>query len=320
LSNHSQEKSTSQLRINRDDKIFPMPKVAILGSSGMLGSALTKVINEKDWELTEFNRAGTSITGKNKTKKFDVLNDNLFEMLHESNFDFIVNAVGIIRQLINKESSEDIELAHKVNFEFSKSLNDFSKQSKVRIIQIGTDCVFSGTAGSYKETDPFGPTDVYGATKVLGELASTESMIIRTSIIGKENFRTASLLDWIISRPEGGTVQGYVNHLWNGVTTLHFARVVSGIIDNSSFIQGTFHLVPEDKVSKLDLIKEVAHRFGRNDLNIIEFKTDQSVDLTLSTVNLETNHRFWQQGGYNEPPTIKKMVSEFAEWINKTVD
>jgi hypothetical protein len=79
-------------------------------------------------------------------------------------------------------------------------------------------------------------------------------------------------------------------------------------------------LVPEDKVSKLDLIKEVAHRFGRNDLNIIEFKTDQSVDLTLSTVNLETNHRFWQQGGYNEPPTIKKMVSEFAEWINKTVD
>ena len=286
----------------------------------MLGSTLTKVIEEKSWEVTEYNRLGKSITGNNQVRKFDVEDGNLIEILNEFKFDFVINAVGIIKQLIKEDNPRDVELAHKVNFEFVKNLNDFSEKNNVRIIQIGTDCVFSGTVGSYKESDPYEPNDVYSTTKVMGELVSAESMIIRTSIIGKENLRSVSLLDWVLSRPVGATINGYSNHLWNGVTTLHFARVVSGIIENDSFINGKFHLVPQDKISKLELIREVAYRFGRKDLKIIEFESDQSVDRTLSTFDLETNLRFWRQAGYNEVPTIRKMVSEFAEWITKTTN
>lgn len=286
----------------------------------MLGSTLTKVIEEKGWEVTEYNRLGKSITGNNQVRKFDVEDGNLIEILNEFKFDFVINAVGIIKQLIKEDNPRDVELAHKVNFEFVKNLNDISERNNVRIIQIGTDCVFSGTVGSYKESDPYEPNDVYSTTKVMGELVSAESMIIRTSIIGKENLRSVSLLDWVLSRPVGATINGYSNHLWNGVTTLHFARVVSGIIENDSFINGKFHLVPQDKISKLELIREVAYRFGRKDLKIIEFESDQSVDRTLSTFDLETNLRFWRQGGYNEVPTIRKMVSEFAEWITKTTN
>jgi dTDP-4-dehydrorhamnose reductase len=297
-----------------------MPKVAILGSTGMLGSTLTKIIEQKDWNVTEFNRSGRSITGKNDVRKFDVNNNDFFEIALSFDFDFIINAVGMIKQLINEQVFQDIELAHKINYEFAKDLNDFSKQNKVKIIQIGTDCVFSGTVGSYKENDPFEPNDVYSTTKVMGELASAESMIVRTSIIGKENSRSISLLDWVLSRPVGATVNGYSNHLWNGVTTLHFARVIAGIIESGNFMKGRFHLVPKDKISKLDLVREVASRFGREDLKIIEFETDQSVDRTLSTLDLENNLRFWRQGGYNEAPTIKRMVYEFAEWINEAAD
>ena len=89
---------------------------------------------------------------------------------------------------------------------------------------IGTDAVFSGRAGPYAESSPADPTDLYGTTKFLGEVTSEHVMHLRTSIIGPELGSRRSLLEWFLGHEDGDTVPGFVNHQWNGITTLHLAR------------------------------------------------------------------------------------------------
>ncbi len=298
-----------------DGKIQFMTRVAILGSTGMLGTALTKVL-ERDFEgVTEFNRIGKSVTGKNQVVFLDVLKSHdLLAKFYGWNIDYVVNAIGMIKQLINEDSPEDIWQAREINSDFALRLNEFALQSGIQVIQIGTDCVYSGLEGSYSEADGFDPTDTYGKTKHSGEQALTESMIIRTSIIGKESDGATSLLSWVLSQPFNGTINGYTNHMWNGVTTKHFSEVVSGVIKSGNFRKGVTHLVPGDTVSKYELIKIIASEFGRKDLRISEYSTEKPINRTLVTLDPARNLQMWQEGGYTRPPAIQEMVSEYEKW------
>jgi dTDP-4-dehydrorhamnose reductase len=295
-----------------------MARVAVLGSTGMLGSTLTRILERDFASVIEFNRSGRSVTGANEVEALDVLKSyDLFERFSNLKIDYVVNAIGMIKQLIDEEKSEDVLAAREINSHFMIKLNDFSAQTGVKIIQIGTDCVYSGMDGSYSEEQAFDPTDTYGKTKNIGEQASSESMIIRSSIIGKENKNSVSLLSWVLSQPEGAKINGYVNHFWNGVTTLHFSEIVSGIMKSESFFKGVAHLVPSDSVSKYELIKIIAREFGRTDLEIQEFVAENRINRTLVTVHPARNLYMWQEAGYNKVPTIQEMVSKYASWTKR---
>jgi len=69
-----------------------------------------------------------------------------------------------------------------------------------RFIEISTDCVFTGDKGNYTESDQSDAKDIYGVTKLLGEVTDNlNALTIRTSIIGHESGRAASLIDWFLS-------------------------------------------------------------------------------------------------------------------------
>lgn len=292
-----------------------MTRVAILGSTGMLGSALTRILQRDFAGIIEFNRINKSVTGKNEVVFLDVLKRyDLNVIFHGLNIGYVVNAIGMVKQVIDEENPEDIWRAREINSEFALRLNEFSQLSGIKVIQIGTDCVYSGLKGLYSEEEAFDPTDVYGKTKEVGELALNESMIIRTSIIGKESNSAISLLSWVLSQPTGGVINGYINHLWNGVTTMHFSEVVSGVIKSGNFFKGVTHLVPGDATSKYELIKIIATEFGRKDLRISEFQAEKPINRTLTTLDPARNLQMWREGGYNEIPTIQEMVSEYAKW------
>jgi dTDP-4-dehydrorhamnose reductase len=292
-----------------------MAKVAVFGSTGMLGSALTRLLQSKFETIFEFNRSGTSVTGKNFTKQIDITtNYNIEESLNGLEIDYIVNCIGLIKQLIQENSSNSIDLANRINFQFPQNLNSYASIFEIPLIQIGTDCVFSGKCGQYSENDPHDPIDLYGITKSLGEKSSDFSMIIRCSIVGKELKSTNSLMGWILSQPYGATINGYTNHMWNGVTTLHFAQIVAGIIQNNNYKPGVSHLVPKDILSKYELIELIVKNFGRDDLLVSKFEAVESIDRSLISVDSERNRRMWQEGGYNEIPSIGQMLSTYANW------
>ena len=294
-----------------------MANVAILGSTGMLGSTITRVMQSSFNNVYEYNRAGISVTGINKTEVFDVTKiSNLSSLFNDKKIDYIINCVGMIKQVIDKENSEHILLAQQINSEFLVELEGFSSKSGIRVIQIGTDCVFSGKSGQYTETSLFDPIDVYGSTKSIGEKSVLSSMLLRCSIIGREVSTGNSLMEWVLNQPLGATINGYTNPSWNGVTTLHFSKIVSGIVETNSFRAGIQHLIPKNIVSKYELINLIAHHFDRSDLRIRKFEADIAINRSLATNNFEQNLLFWQIGGYNKIPTIDEMVSTYSRWVS----
>ena len=294
-----------------------MTRVAILGSTGMLGSALTNIMVGSKYRITEFNRIGRPLVSENSAVAFDVTSSDseIQRVFYKKNFDYVVNAIGAIKQIIDEKDPASVKNAYKVNSDFPSFLDSYSKATETPVIQIGTDCVYSGLKGGYKESDLFDPIDVYGKSKVKGENTSINTMILRCSIIGKEINRSKSIMSWLLTQKYGATVNGYVDHYWNGVTTLDFAKITLGIIEKNAFSKGISHLVPADSLNKYQLLVLIANAFGRGDLEIREFKTSNVVDRTLSTDFSIKNQKFWDLGGYEVIPTIDQMISNYASWV-----
>lgn len=293
-----------------------MARIGVLGSTGMLGSALVKVLSGKNHEIVEINRRGVALLSRNEVMALDAVgvSNRDIQQLSNHNFDYIVNAIGLIKQLIREGDTESESLAKAINVEFPRWLNQFSIEYKVPVIQIGTDCVFSGVKGEYSEMDQFDPSDLYGRTKVDGESLSSEFMTIRTSIIGREVSSNNSLMNWVLGQPANNEVHGYTNHLWNGVTTFAFSKVVEGIVANNQFSKGPLHLVPRDFLTKAELVATIAKAFHREDLIVTNFKTDSGVNRTLATIYPQRNLNLWTMAGYNQIPTVTELVTEYANW------
>ena len=298
-----------------------MVNVAVLGSTGMLGSALTRGLENSSTTVYEFNRPGISVTKKNESRKLDVVTDKDFtKSFNGLKLDYIINCIGLIKQLINIKDQDSIKLAYNINAEFPSNLNNFAKSLGIPVIQIGTDCVYSGKVGAYAEDQPHDPTDVYGLTKSMGEKESSSTMVIRCSIIGKEIRSSNSLLSWVLSQSRNFRINGFTNHFWNGVTTLHFSQIISGIIKSETYKDGVFHLVPDGVVSKYELINLIAKKFGRGDLQVSKFEAETEINRSLITINPQQNLSLWQNGGYNRIPTIEEMVSTYALWTKSGLD
>ena len=297
-----------------------MKKVAILGSTGMIGSGVTQGLARQGFGVTEFNRRGESVVSSNPTHEFDAsdfLDKNNFKVFNK--FDYIINLSGVIRHTISQESSAEIENAIRINSLFPRALDNFAENASVRVIQIGTDCVFSGRKGSYIESDTFDPIDYYGYTKVLGEAALRNTLTLRVSVVGIERESTTELLNWVLNHPPKSTVQGYVNHIWNGVTPLHLSRLLRGIIDKDLYFKGVQHIVPGNKVSKCQLVKLISRVFNRDDLKIVEKTTSASVDRSLNSEDLTRNAHLWVASGYDVPPKIEDMIAEYHQWVSTTL-
>jgi dTDP-4-dehydrorhamnose reductase len=295
-------------------------KIAILGSTGMIGSGVTQGFNHQDFEVTEFNRAGKSVVNSNSSHKFEALEfTHLDDFEIFKNFDYVINLSGVIRHKLSQESSSEIDHAIRVNSIFPRALDNFSEKTNAKVIQIGTDCVFSGLKGSYSESDSFDPTDMYGYTKVLGETALRNTMTLRVSVVGVERDANTELLNWILNHPPKSTIEGYVNHIWSGVTPLHLAKLLTGVINQDLYFNGVQHIVPENKVTKYQLVKLISEAFKRDDLEIVERITSVSVDRSLASQNPTRNTRLWDASGYAAPPKIEDMIAEYHQWVSTTL-
>jgi dTDP-4-dehydrorhamnose reductase len=217
--------------------------------------------------------------------------------------------------LISLEFDHTHSDAIKINTDFPIYLNSLAKVYDFRLIQIGTDCVFSGSQGSYSENSHHSPNDLYGETKSQGERTGANSLILRTSIVGPEIESTNSLIGWFLSLPLDSIIDGYTNHIWNGVSTYHFAKLVLGIICSNEFKGGLFHVVPSDTCSKYELLEYFRTAFNRKDIVIRPREAEDFINRTLSTEYPQCNRELWMKSGYNEPPSIKKMIEELSTWM-----
>jgi dTDP-4-dehydrorhamnose reductase len=295
-----------------------MSTVLILGASGMLGSAVLKEFSTFQGELIATTRAGTELVSNPNVRflKFDAATDDL-DSTFSMPIDFVVNCIGIIKPYINDSDPKQTETAFEINGAFPNRLETWASKNGAKVIQIATDCVFSGSKGDYLESSEHDALDVYGKSKSLGEASGPSMMHLRVSIIGPEVAKSSSLLEWVRNQPKDAEISGYTDHFWNGITSLHFAKIARGIIENGIFEPGVFHVLPRDSVTKSELVSLIAKYLGRSDIKVNPTATGANINRTLDTSNPAKNKTLWLSAGYESPPSIEQMVSALITWDAK---
>jgi dTDP-4-dehydrorhamnose reductase len=277
----------------------------------MLGSAVVREFADFDGQLSTTQRFESAAVSKVQEFKFSASEDILSEQLKSiPKVDYIVNCIGVIKPYINDLDPRQRSNAIAVNGLFPYELNEWAESTGAKVIQIATDCVFSGSKGSYAESDKHDALDVYGKSKSLGEVPSASMMHLRVSIIGPEVGRSSSLLEWVRNQPLEASIRGFTDHLWNGISTLHFAQIARGIIESKLFEPGVFHVLPKDSVSKFELVSSMAKHLGRKDIRISPTETGDGLDRTLVSDFPESNISFWKSAGFSALPTIDEMVAQ----------
>ena len=241
--------------------ITPKKRVIILGSTGMLGHVLHFVLeNEFDFELFDISYR-KKLTNNSIICDVNNIND-LDKKIEKIKPDVIVNCIGILIKRSKIDSANTIY----INSYLPHRLKQIADKIGARVIQISTDCVFSGKKGYYSENHIPDSTDIYGRSKALGELINDRDLTIRTSIVGPEIKNDGEgLLDWFLKQE--GKINGYSNVFWGGVTTITLSKAIVKFIHNPQIV-GLLHLTNGKKISKYDLLSLFFQFFPKNNLEI----------------------------------------------------
>jgi len=284
-----------------------MTKVLVLGATGMLGSAVANAFVGSKFELLTASR--TSGLGFD-AESLEIR--SLFKSTDLSSEDFVINCVGLTKSRIDETSLASRSSAVRLNVDFPAELARVAEASGVKVVQVATDCVFSGQTGNYTESSPHDPLDVYGKTKSLGEVPSTNVMHLRCSLIGPELGRNSLFFEWVRQQPSGAQISGYTDHLWNGLTSRAFGEIARGIIQNGLFKAGVQHLVPADRVTKDELVRMQLALLGRDDVRVASESSGKTVDRTLQTNDPNFNSTIFSSAGFSRPPTIAEMLKSIV--------
>ncbi len=233
-------------------------KILVLGANGMLGNAIfLSLINSKKFIVKATIRDFKNFTYKEKkiSKKilhnFKISNfNNIEKLIDKFKPNYLINCVGITNKKISINTKSEI---FKINSILPQFLSNLSELKNFKFIHISTDCVFKGNESIYFENSFKSATDIYGLSKSLGEEVKSDSLIIRTSIIGHELKKKDGLLEWFLSQKT--KVWGYDKVIYSGLTTVELARIIIKIIKRKH-ISGLYQ-VSSNKISKFELLNKI---------------------------------------------------------------
>lgn len=279
-------------------------KVLILGGAGMLGHKLWQTLSSR-YETWVTIRSGRE--AYESLRLFDI--NRLLPHVEATDFQavaaaveqvrpqVVVNCLGIIKQL---REAHDPLLSITVNSLFPHRVGELCEQHGARLIHISTDCVFSGRRGAYTEDDLPDPPDLYGRSKLLGEVTSPHQTI-RTSIIGREIASTSGLVEWFLSQP-GPVVRGYTKAIFSGFPTVILAEIIADVIERSTALNGFWH-VSSEPINKYDLLRLLCEAYDKR----VELEPYPDVQIDRSLVS----DRFRAATGFR-PASWEKMVERMA--------
>lgn len=287
-------------------------RVLILGVTGMAGHALFESFSaDPNYDVRGTIRAEgglkhfSSEARERITTGVDVFDDSVTPAaLSRAKPELVINAIGIVKQLA---AASDPLVALPVNAMFPHQLATLCAERGARLIQLGTDCVFSGRKGDYCELDPSDAGDLYGKSKYIGELHDYPyAVTIRKSGIGHELGSAHGLLEWFLA--QSGTVRGFSKAVYSGLTWPELARVIRDVVAPRADLTGLYH-VSSKPITKLDLLRLIAAVYGK----AITIEPDDALALDRSL----NSERFTAKTGYVAPDWLE-MIQEMHDHRNKT--
>jgi dTDP-4-dehydrorhamnose reductase len=282
-------------------------RVMVLGATGMLGHKLLQRLRS-DFEVAGTIRASGPDAALRRALPgvrlySDTRADDLASVrraIDDWRADVVLNCIGIIKQ--TKAASDPIS-SISINALLPHQLARLTAERSAKLIHFSTDCVFSGRRGNYAEADLADPIDLYGRSKLLGEVDAPGALTLRTSIVGRELRGHLGLIDWLFSQ-RGQRVDGYARALYTGLTTNAMADLIAWLIRSHSDLEGLWH-VSGDPISKFDLLQSVNRAYGLG----IEIARDETFECDR---RLDST-RFRKRTGWQPDPWPDMIAAMQAE-------
>lgn len=280
--------------------------IVILGANGMLGNGLARVLVEANLPVTLLLRKAREmpsvIHSTASVLKMNQASD-MIGYLRVKKPDIVINCIGVIKQSGNMMNRvETIE----INTLFPHRLAEACREVGSRLIHFSSDCVFTGRKGAtYEMSDTPDATDLYGRSKLLGEVDYGNALTLRTSIIGRQPNRALSLIDWYFSQTK--PVKGYRRAVFSGLPVNEIGTfLVKYIIPNPSIL-GLYNLSAAP-INKFELLKLVQHYFDSGPDIIADDNLVINRSLSSETLRKIT--------GYN-PPGWSELIEEMSRFYKK---
>ena len=285
-------------------------RILILGGGGMLGHQLAASYQSihEIFVTVRGNREGSGLADllspKQVLEQVDVLDKAQLEKIFEQvKPEAVINAVGVIKQ---RDDASVAIPSIEINSLLPHRLSELCMQAGARLVHLSTDCVFSGEKGFYAESDVPDARDLYGRSKLLGEVTDPHTVTLRTSIIGLELRHKKSLIEWYLA--QSGAIKGFTRAIYSGFTTAEMARIIERVLLQHPELNGLYQVASEP-INKYQLLSCLNELLGRDDLEIVpdaEFVCDRSLNGEL----------FKQATGY-QPPSWDNMLAELGEQIKE---
>lgn len=275
-------------------------RVLVLGSGGMLGHVVVEHLKET---TANIKVGGMFVFGADRNY-FDVLRHPPNMTLDDYKWDYVINCIAMTRQRINDDNKYEAAM---INAAFPWRLAASCKARGIKLIHISTPGVFDTLErpgayepGAFTESDiTYNDDDTYSQTKLWGE--SPQCMNLRLSIIGHEiGYKKYGLVEWL-KASEGQTVNGFVNHYWNGMTTKQAARCIEQIISRKLYTEGVRHIYSSTPISKYATLLAIRDKLNLN-VEILQHEHPHRVIETLAT-EYDLNAKL-------EIPSVTKQIRE----------
>jgi dTDP-4-dehydrorhamnose reductase len=283
-------------------------RILILGGTGMLGHQLFHHLSyhfPDTYTTIRQNSARYKISKLiNRSRIIDSIDVTEFPVLTGVlkcvSPDVILNCIGVTKR--RKDADEAIQ-AITLNALLPHQLAEWGRNNSAKVINFSTDCVFDGKSGNYVDDSATNAVDLYGKTKAVGEIHGENALTLRSSFIGAELDEGTELLEWFLAQT--GTVKGFKNAIYSGLTTLELSRVIEKILVHYPSANGIYN-VSSDPISKYELLVLIRDKMHLN----IEVIPDENMKCDRSL----NSFKFRQEFDYS-PPSWKAMINELASTI-----
>lgn len=274
-------------------------KFLVLGCNGMAGHVVSLFLKEQGHSVLGFSRKKSDLVDSVVGDAKDV--GLLTSIIKQGEFDAVVNCIGVLNQFAESDKASAVFL----NSYLPHFLAEITKNMTTKVIQVSTDCVFSGKRGHYLEHDFKDGESFYDRTKALGELDNDKDLTLRQSIVGPDlNPNGIGLFNWFMQQK--GAIKGYRNSIWTGLTTLQLAKVVEKVSNHS--ITGIYNAVPDSGISKCRLLQLIDDVLLGNSIQIIPVN-NALIDKSL----IDSNKYF-------DIPDYDVQINELKDWILTHMD
>jgi dTDP-4-dehydrorhamnose reductase len=268
-------------------------RILITGASGLLGLNLGVEFARKHTVFGQVNSHPL------RTDVFRVINTDLLaphavqRLLERTQPEWVIHCAA----MANIDACEaNPDQAREINTEFPGKLAEHVARGGARLLHVSTDAVFDGQRGGYTEEDIPNPLSVYARTKLDGERAvadaNPKAIIARVNLFGWSLSRKRSLGEFFFYNLQAGKrVMGFTDVFFCPLLVNDLANVFLRML--ATGLNGLYHVVSSECISKHQFGVRIAHRFGLDEslispISVFEGRlaASRSPNLTLRTDRL----------------------------------